>query len=312
MKLIHTIAYSKSTRKTHIDCRGKINDEANTLSCGDGCTSQSSGNYVIEEDMSDIKLLSGVKAPNQSRHTLYKQKGRVYSTEGISEIRIRKLTPLETERLQGYPDNWTKFGCKEDGKVYQLSDTQRYKLCGNGISSPVPAHIFPKVFGTQPIRVLDLFSGCHGTGLLLPDNFKTVGFSEVDKYANDVLRYHYPDITNFGDVTKLIDVELPKFDLLTFGYPCQDVSSAGKNLGDKGARTSLVWSVCNLIEKHKPPLIAAENVKNHLSKKHEEFFIKVLERLSEIGYELDFEIVNSKHFGLAQNRERVFIIGRLK
>ena len=277
---IHTIAYSKSHREDKstgakwIDARGKIDDEANTLSTGDGCANQSTGNYIF----TDI-------------------------------TRIRKLTPLEGERLQGYPDNHTKYGRRDDGTVYTISNTQRYKMVGNGISSTVPETLFPAVFGADPVRVLDLFSGCHGTGLRLPTNFECVGFSEVDKYANDVLRYHYPNITNYGDVTKLINLELPKFDLLTFGYPCQDVSSSGKNLGDSGARTSLVWAVCDLIEKHRPKYICAENVKNHLSKKHEDFFTRVLERLSAIGYDLDFEVVNSKHFGLAQNRQRVFIMG---
>ena len=272
----HTIAYSKSHRKNHIDARGVIDEHANTLNTGDGCTSQSTGSFVFTKE---------------------------------PEVKMRKLTPLECNRLQGYPDYWTKYGRKEDGTVYIISDTQQFKMNGNGISSTVPETLFPAVFGNEHIRVLDLFSGCHGTGLRLPTNFECVGFSEVDKYANDVLRYHYPDIINYGDVTKLINQQLPEFDLLTFGYPCQDVSSAGNNEGDKGARTSLIWSVCDLIEKHKPKYICAENVKNHLSKTHEAFFTQVLERLSSIGYDLDFEVVNSKHFGLAQNRERVFIMG---
>lgn len=274
----HTIAYSKSHRKTHIDARGIIDEHANTLSTGDGCSNQSTGTYVFTYD----------------------------------NVRIRKLTPLETERLQGYHDNWTKYAKREDGTVYELSNTRRYKLCGNGISATVTQTIFPKVFGNDKLRVLDLFSGCHGTGMLLPDNFQVVGFSEVDKYASDHLHYRYPEVPNFGDVTELVNLELPEFDLLTFGYPCQDVSSSGLNKGSEGNRTSLVWDVCDLIEKTRPRFIAAENVKNHLSKRHEEFFIAVLERLSSLGYELDFEVVNSKYFGLAQNRERVFIIGKLK
>jgi site-specific DNA-cytosine methylase len=419
----HTIAYSKSTRKDHIDARGKIDDEANTLSTGDGCVNQSTGNYVFtkgsivtndqeenilklasidnqsrkqaiftrtipeveinveagvciatrhlgrngkltsdissiiqvseiphvtyrEQNMSDIKLLAGQTAPNQDRKSLYKQKGRVYSSEGISptitteadsnasivveednmlnprilkdlevskeEIRIRKLTPTECERLQGYPDSHTKLCRKSDGTVYEISNSQRYKMCGNGVSSPVTAYLFPAIFGNQPIRIMSLFSGCGGTELLLPSNFQVVGHCEFDKYASDVLRYHYPNIPNFHDVTQFIDKEVSEFDLLTFGYPCQDVSIAGNNLGENGKRTSLIWNVCDIIEKHKPKFIMAENVKNHLSKKHEAFFTRVLERLSELGYDLDFEVVNSKHFSLPQNRERVFIFGKLK
>lgn len=120
---VHTIAYSKSHRDNGvIQARGKIDDEANTLSTGDGCTNQSTGNYVFtkEEDMSDIDVV----AHDGSK---YESNGRIYGDAGIAPcigardfkdpkkvatlenpnqpiIRIRKLTPVETERLQGYPD----------------------------------------------------------------------------------------------------------------------------------------------------------------------------------------------------------------
>lgn len=276
---VHTIAYSKSHRDNgKIQARGKIDDEANTLTTGFGCVGQSTGNYIFTKD----------------------------------PFTLRHITPLEAERLQGYPDDWAKYGIDDNGQLTTIPDAERYAMCGNGISATIAPYVFPRIFGTEPLDVLDLFSGCHGTGMYLPENFKTVGFSEIDKAANSVLKYKYPDIHNYGDVTNLVNLDLPHFDLLLFGYPCQDVSSQGKNRGEDGARTSLVWNVCDLIEKHRPRYICAENVKNHLSKKHIGFFIKVLERLSELGYELDFEVVNSKHFGLAQNRERVFIFGKLK
>lgn len=95
------VAYSKSTRKRHIDHRIRVNDTANTFTCGKGCISQSSGTYVaVDGD------------PNNIRH----------------------LTPLECERLMGWPDNHTKFGLVED-KVVEMSDTQRWSMCGNGIVS---------------------------------------------------------------------------------------------------------------------------------------------------------------------------------
>lgn len=383
---VHTIAYSKSTREGgRVEARGKIDDEANTLSCGDGCTNQSTGNYVFtKENMSDIKFVGGVnpkktwnKDDNRNLSRNYSQGERIHSDEGISPalsasmggtangsqlivenemkmfgevrcdegirtfkddtcgtlrtkdsggdkvvvetedspqevIRIRKLTPTECERLQGYPDNHTKFGRRADGTVYEISNSQRYKMCGNGISSPVPAHLFPTIFGTEPIRVMSLFSGCGGTELLLPANFEVIGHCEFDKYASDVLRYHYPDIPNFHDVTEFVDKEVPEFDMLVGGFPCQSWSIAGLRKGFGDDRGQLIYNVFDILRKHKPKYLCLENVKGLLSKDNGDAFEAIMEYLSELGYELDFEVVNSKHFGLAQNRERVFIFGKLK
>jgi len=231
-------------------------------------------------------------------------------------MRIRKLTPLETERLQGWSlkqgfQNHTKLGLFEDGQTKEISNSQRYKMCGNGISSPVSKHTLES-FINEPVRVLSLFSGAGGTELLLDKSrFKLVGNCENDKYAQSVLRFHHPKLPLYPDVTELLNEDLPEFDLLTFGYPCQDVSVAGKGLGIEGERSSLVFHVIELIKKHKPKYIMAENVKNHLSKKHVEFFLTVMRELSKIGYALDFQVLNTKNFGLPQNRERLFILGKL-
>lgn len=337
----HTVAYSKSHRETHIDARGKIDGEANTLNTGDGCVSQSTGNYVVtkEEDMGDIKFVGGInpkktwnKEDDRSLSRNYSQGERVHSPEGLSpclsanmggtangsqliveesNIRIRKLTPLECERLQGYPDDWTSKGINDKGEVVGISNTQRYKMCGNGISSPVPSYLFPKIFGSEHIRVMSLFSGCGGTELSLPDNFEVVGHCEFDKYASSVLRYHYPNIPNFHDVTEFVDKEVPEFDMLVGGFPCQSWSIAGLRKGFSDERGQLIYNVFDILRKHKPRLLVLENVKGLLSKDKGDAFEAIMEYLSELGYELDFEVVNSKNFGLAQNRERVFIFGKL-
>lgn len=328
----HTIAYSKSHRPCgKVQARGKIDDDANTLSTGDGCGNQSTGNYVFtkEENMSEIKIIN--------KDCKYDSEA-VLDTEGIGQclrankggtsgnsllvdvtqpseptIRIRKLTPVECERLQGYPDNHTKFGRRPDGSIYEISNSQRYKMCGNGISSPVPAFLFPAIFGTDEYEILDLFSGCHGTGLLLPPNFKTVAFAEIDKYASDVLRYHNPDIPNLGSVTEIVNRnDVPNFNMLVGGFPCQSWSISGLRKGFDDARGQLIYNVFDILRKFRPKALVLENVKGLLTKDNGNAFEAIMEFLSELGYDLDFEVVNSKHFGLAQNRERVFIFGRLK
>lgn len=228
--------------------------------------------------------------------------------------RIRRLTPTECERCQSFPADLTKYGKKNDGTVYEISDTQRYKMCGNAVSSNVSKTILESVIPEGKIKVMSLFSGCGGTEAKLDDRFEVIGHCEIDKYAQDVLRYNHPDVPVYPDVVRLANgedtIDKP-FDLLTFGYPCQDISVAGKQLGELGSRSSLVYQVVEIARKYKPRYIFAENVKNHLSEKHEPFFLKVLTEFSKLGYELDFEVVNSKDYGMPQNRERVFIVGRL-
>lgn len=279
---IYTAAYSKSTRDRHIDHRAKINGEANTINTGDGGSNQSTQNFVVTKDG--------------------------------DKIYIRKLTPVECERLQGYQDDWTKYGRDVAGKVYPMSRTQRYKQCGNGVSSPVSSHILQTLIPEGDVRVFSLFSGISGTELALPPRFKTVAYCEWDRYASDVLRYHHPDIPNFGDVTKLIERkdEIPEHDLLIFGHPCQAYSSAGRRLGTKDPRGAVIYSVFNTIAELKPKYILEENVKGLLTHNNGDTFVEICKTLTELGYEFDFEMVNSRNFGLAQNRERLFLFGRRK
>jgi site-specific DNA-cytosine methylase len=274
----HTVAYSKSTRETHIDVRGKVNGEANTLSTGDGCGNMSTQNFVSTTD-----------------------------------VRIRKLTPVECERLQAWPNRHTELGRKPDGSVYTLSNTQRYKICGNGVTASVSSKILTTLIPEGDVRVMSLFSGGGGTELALPSRFQVVGHCEFDAHASAVLHYHWPHIPNFHDVTKLVErTDVPEFDLLTFGFPCQSFSIAGLRQGfnDEKGRGNLIYNVFDIIQKHKPKYLLGENVKGLLSHDKGATFEAIMEGLSSCGYEVDFELVNSKHFGVAQNRERVFIFGR--
>lgn len=275
-----TIAYSKSTRENHIDIRGKCDGEANTISTGDGGSNMSTQNFVAEE---------------------------------CPSLRIRKLTPTETERLQGYPDNHTKWGRKADSSVYEISNSQRYKMCGNGVSAPVAKHILETLL-PNGADLQSLFSGCEGTECALGPQFKIVGTCEWDKYASDVIRYHNPDRPNYKDVTTFNQQVVKPFNLLTFGFPCQPFSIAGMRQGfeDEKGRGNLIYNVFDILEKHKPEYFLAENVKGLLNHNGGKTFIEILKGLSQLGYEIDFELVNSKHYGLAQNRERVFIFGKLK
>lgn len=118
------------------------------------------------------------------------------------------------------------------------------------------------------------------------------------------------------DITRVRADELPTADCWCFGFPCQDISVAGKQTGFKGNRSSLFFAVTRLIrnleEENKPSILFIENVKNLLSVNGGWDFAKLLIELDEIGYDAEWQVINSKDFGVPQNRERVFIIGHLR
>ena len=168
------------------------------------------------------------------------------------------------------------------------------------------------------MNYLSLFSGLGAfesamKNLNIP--FNLVGFSEIDKYAvkSYCAIHNVPESLNLGDITKVDETKLPKVDFITYGFPCQDISLAGKQKGlfnDDGSltRSGLFFDALKVIEATKPKVAIAENVKNLTSKKFAEQFDIVLNSLEEVGYNNYWMVLNSKDFGIPQNRERVFIV----
>lgn len=365
---IHTIAYSKSHRDNGVvQARGKIDDEANCLSTGDGCGNQSTQNFVFTKDESVRPKVIGTADVNRGEDSWNGPRDgyQIYDKESVSpalrvtqpggvriveeesmavqdcvvthygfknkphepmavdiedhNIRIRKLTPVECERLMSWPDNWTKFGTDENGETYELSNSARYKACGNGIVSNIPKALLDHVTGSeQGLRVFSTFAGVDGSGLYLESpKYIKVGFSEFEpatkaQHAANVLRYHYPNVPNLGDITKINVADVPDHDIIFISAPCQDFSSAGRNLGIEGTKGTLFYESARIMKAKRPKYFIFENVKGLLSKKHERTFEIMCEVYSSLGYEIDFELINAKHWNVAQNRERVFMIGRLK
>lgn len=166
------------------------------------------------------------------------------------------------------------------------------------------------------MKFIDFFSGIGGfhTGLEKA-GMKCIGWCEFDKFAQASYRAMY-DTDNlwFGDdVTKVKGKDLPKADLWAFGFPCQDVSIAGKQKGIKeGTRSGLFYEIMRLIdecEENKPKWLVCENVKNLLSIDNGTGFLNVISEMAERGYSVEWGVYNSKNYGVPQNRERVYIIG---
>jgi DNA (cytosine-5)-methyltransferase 1 len=159
------------------------------------------------------------------------------------------------------------------------------------------------------MKVMSLFSGVGGFELGLPKHYEVIGHSEIDKYASDVLRYNYPNIKNYGDITKINWDTVPDFDLLVGGSPCQDLSVAGKRAGIDGQRSGLFRNYCDALCKKKPAYFIWENVKGVMSSNQGRDFAIILTEMAEAGYSLWWQVLNAKDFGVPQNRERIFIVG---
>lgn len=146
-------------------------------------------------------------------------------------------------------------------------------------------------------------------------DYQLVNYCEIDKYASKSYAaiHGVSEDMNLGDITKVDTSKLPKdIDLITYGFPCQDISLAGKQLGfeHEGNRTrsGLFFEALRLIEDLKPRFAICENVKNLTSKKFEKEFEIVLSSLEEAGYKNYWKVLNAKDYGIPQNRERVFVV----
>ncbi len=138
-----------------------------------------------------------------------------------------------------------------------------------------------------------------------------IGFSEIDKYATQIYQKHFPKHKNYGDVTKIIASELPDFDLLVGGFPCQAFSIAGKRRGFDDTRGTLFFDIARILKEKRPRNFILENVKGLLSHDNGRTFKTIISTLTELGYCVEWQVLNAKNFGVPQNRERVFIVGHL-
>lgn len=161
------------------------------------------------------------------------------------------------------------------------------------------------------INHLDLFTGYGGFSIPAEKyNIKTIGHAEIDKYASGVLKYRFPNIPNFGDVSEIKARDFSKpIHIVTGGTPCQDLSVAGKGAGLDGTRSGLFFHFIRLVKEIQPTYLIWENVKGAFSSQKGWDFATVQIEMAEAGYDVQWLTLNAKDYGVPQNRERVFIIG---
>ena len=167
------------------------------------------------------------------------------------------------------------------------------------------------------IKLLSLFSGIGAFEAALRRGgyqFETVNYCEIDPYASKAYSqiHNIPEGKNLHDVREINPLLLDNINLVTFGFPCQDISVAGKQKGfehdGERTRSGLFFEALRIIEFLQPEYAICENVKALTSKKFEKEFNTVLSSLTEVGYNNYWQVLNAKDFGIPQNRERVFIV----
>lgn len=164
------------------------------------------------------------------------------------------------------------------------------------------------------MKYFDLFSGIGGfsLGIEKTTEAECVGCAEIDKYASAIYKYRFSEVRNYGDVSRINTEELPDFDLLCFGWPCQDLSIAGKRAGlTEGSRSGLLNEAIRILKAKQPHYFIAENVKGLYSTTNGCDFYTAIRMFTDIGYDCQWQLLNTKWF-LPQNRERIYFVGHLR
>lgn len=162
----------------------------------------------------------------------------------------------------------------------------------------------------KKIKVFECFAGYGGASWALKKAnipFECIGVSEIDKYAKQCFTQNHKGF-HYGDITKINPKELPDFDLLTGGFPCQAFSIAGKRKGFEDTRGTLIYDILRIAAEKKPRYMLLENVKGLLNHNNGNTFSTIISALKSIGYDVRYKVLNSKEYGIPQNRERIWII----
>ena len=226
---------------------------------------------------------------------------------------VRRLTPKECERLQGFPDNWTLIPWR--GKpAEQCPDGPRYKALGNSMAVPCMAWIGSRIAAqdSEPLRYLSVCSGIEAASMAWePLGWQPAAFAEVEKFPSAVLAHHWPKVPNMGDMNNHEQWDLPSIDVLVGGTPCQSFSVAGLRKGLRDPRGGLMLTFLEIAQRRRPRWIVWENVPGVLSSNGGRDFGSFLGALGALVYGWAYRILDAQWCGVAQRRRRVFVIANL-
>jgi DNA (cytosine-5)-methyltransferase 1 len=161
------------------------------------------------------------------------------------------------------------------------------------------------------INYLSVCSGVEAASVAWKDlSWKAVGFSEIEPFPSAVLKIHYPEVVNYGDMTKYKEWNINEsVNLIVGGTPCQSFSVSGLRAGLEDPRGNLALVFCGLLDKFRPKWFVWENVPGVLSSNRGRDFGSFLGAVAELGYGFSYRVLDAKNFGVPQRRRRVFVVG---
>lgn len=162
------------------------------------------------------------------------------------------------------------------------------------------------------MKVVSLFSGIGGFDLAFKrQGHQIVYANEWDKYASKIYQERFGEIDT-TDIRKVASADVPEHEIICAGFPCQAFSVAGKRLGFDDTRGTLFREIMRIAKHHRTKYLLLENVKGLLSDDNGRTFAVILATMDELGYDAQWQVLNSKNFGVPQNRERIFIVGHIR
>jgi len=167
----------------------------------------------------------------------------------------------------------------------------------------------------KEIKYISTFSGIGGfeQGLKQAGGFKRMWSNDINKVANRIYTRHFGKENHYsGDICGVDPKDIPKHDLICGGFPCQSFSYSGKRKGFEDTRGTLFFEICRITEHHRPTMLFLENVDGLLTHDEGKTFGTILSTLNDMGYNVEWQVFNSKNYGRPQNRPRVFIVGHLR
>ena len=225
------------------------------------------------------------------------QGNRVYSVDDVSATLASQTGGLGGAGVSLIIDNELSKNKRKEDKNLTNTQTSTFESINE-----------KRTVEKKPFKFIDLFSGIGGFHTALKEiGGECVFASEIDKFAKQAYEVLH-GIEPYGDITKIDAKDIPDHDVIAAGFPCQSFSISGKRGGFEDARGTLFFEVARIASEKQPDVLLLENVKGLVGHDKGKTLDTIVKTLNEIGYRVDFEVLNSKYFGVPQNRERIFIV----
>lgn len=258
------------------------------------------------QDIPEKYRVGGIHSNSYRRLSMFEPSITIkhaYKSMIIHPIENRCLTIREVCRLQSFPDTYV---CKN-------TKTSQYQQLANAVPPQLAKALAESVFNfleeKKKITFIDLFAGLGGFRIGFEKNgCKCVFSSEIDKHAIESYKNNFGEIPS-GDITKIFSKDIPDFDILCAGFPCQPFSIAGYRKGFNDSRGTLFFEIARILSEKKPKAFLLENVKGIINHDHGNTLKTIEKILDSLGYKYSYKILNAKDYGVPQNRERWYCVG---